>query len=81
MNFKRMNVFASKEEIEYSEHCTNMPILGITNPEPPGPGVPAVIPMCESPQEATHKYALAHDLPEIQGYYGIDLTNGEFIKT
>lgn len=27
-----------------------------------------------------HKYALAHDLPEIKGYYGIDLENKEFVS-
>lgn len=81
MNFERMNVFASDEEIKYVKHCASMPVMGITNPAPPGPGISPVIPISESPQKAAHRYALAHDLPEIKGYYGIDLQNGEFIKT
>jgi hypothetical protein len=28
-----------------------------------------------------HKYALAHGLPEIGGYYGIDCSNREFVTT
>ena len=80
MSFDRMNVFASDEEIEHVKHCASMPIMGFTNPAPPGPGVSPVIPMSESPQEAVHRYALAHGLPEIPGLYGIDLSNGEFTK-
>jgi len=30
-------------------------------------------------QETTHGFALAHGLPEIQGYYGLNV-DGEFIK-
>lgn len=30
-------------------------------------------------EETVHKYALAHGLPEIPGYYGIT-TDGEFVK-
>ena len=28
---------------------------------------------------AVHDFALAHGLPEIQGYYGCDLKTGEFV--
>lgn len=34
-----------------------------------------------SPQEVAHEIALSHDLPEIPGYYGCDLTNGEFLSS
>jgi hypothetical protein len=36
--------------------------------------------MFESAIEAAHRAALAHGLPEIPGYYGIDLSNGEFVE-
>jgi hypothetical protein len=29
--------------------------------------------------EIVHALALAHGLPEVRGYYGIDLSNGEFL--
>lgn len=77
---KYLNVFATSEEIEFIKHCASMPVMGMTNPEPPGPGVSPVVPMFTSPVEAAHKAALAHGLPEIQGYYGIDLRNGEFVS-
>lgn len=77
---KRLNVFATAEEIEFIKHCQNAPVMGMTNPEPPGPDVSPVVPMFMSPVEAAHKAALAHGLPEIPGYYGIDLCNGEFVS-
>lgn len=77
---KRLGIFATPEEIAYIKHCQNMPVMGFTNPVPPGPGVSPVIPLSESPQEAVHRAALVHGLPEIPGYYGIDLRNGEFVE-
>ncbi len=79
MNIKRLGVYATRAEVEYIKHCQSMPLIAFTNPEPPGPGVPATIPFCESPIEAAHKAALANGLPEIPGYYGIDLRNNEFV--
>lgn len=79
-SFKRLGVFASAEEMAFVKHCANMPVMGMTNPEPPGPGVSPVVNMFTTPIEAAHKAALAHDLPEFDGYYGIDLSNGEFLK-
>jgi hypothetical protein len=77
---KRLAVFATEDEIKHIKHCAAMPVIGMTNPAPPGPGVSPVIPLCESPQQAAHRAALAHGLPEIPGYYGIDLRNGEFVS-
>lgn len=77
---KYLNIFATAEEIEFIKHCANAPVMGMTNPEPPGPGVSPVVPMFTSPVEAAHRAALAHGLPEIPGYYGIDLRNGEFVS-
>ncbi len=80
MNIKRLGIFATPEEIAYIKHCQSMPVMAFTNHAPPGPGVPHAIPMCESPVQAAHRAALAHGLPEISGYYGIDLSNGEFVS-
>lgn len=80
MDIERLNIFATAEEIERIKFCQNAPLIGITNPEPPGPRVPATIRAFQHPIEAAHAAALSHGLPEIPGYYGIDLSNGEFIK-
>ena len=77
---KRLGVFATAEEITHIKHCQSMPLMAMTNPAAPGPGVPTVVPMFETPLEAAHRAALAHNLPEISGYYGIDLSNGEFVE-
>jgi hypothetical protein len=80
VDFKRLGIFATPDEIAHIVHCQKMPLIAFTNPAPPGPGVPHAIPLCESPIEAAHRAALAHDLPEFSGYYGIDLSSGEFLK-
>jgi hypothetical protein len=80
MNIKRLGVFATEDEIQRIKHCQSMPVMAFTNPAPPGPGISPVIPMSESPVEAAHRAALSHGLPEIPGYYGIDLSNGEFVS-
>jgi len=80
MNIKRLGVFATEEEVAYIKHCQAMPMIAFTNPAAPGPGVPHALPMCESPIEAAHHAALNHGLPEIPGYYGIDLSNAEFVE-
>lgn len=79
-DFKRLGVFATADEIEFIKHCASMPLMAMTNPEPPGPGVPHAVPMFTQPEVAAHRAALAHGLPEIKGYYGIDLRNGEFVE-
>ena len=33
-----------------------------------------------NPAKEAHRFALAHGLPEITGYYGCDLRTGEFVK-
>jgi hypothetical protein len=80
MEIERLNIFATAEELTYAKSCMNRPIMGMTNPEPPGPGVSPVVPMFESAQKVAHRYALAHGLPEIPGYYGMDMKTGEFVK-
>lgn len=76
---KRLNVFATPEQVAHIKHCQGMSVMAMTNPAPPGPGVSPVVPMFEQPVEAAHRAALAQGLPEIEGYYGIDLSDGEFV--
>ena len=66
---KRLNIFANADEIEYIKSRLNQPVMFIGNVDTSRP----------TPQEAAHKCAIKHGLKEINGYYGIDLTNGEFI--
>lgn len=79
MDIERLNIFATPDELAFIKAQRDMPLIAFTNPEPPGPGVPHAIPIAD-PIKAAHQAALAHGLPEIPGYYGIDLDNGEFIK-
>jgi hypothetical protein len=72
---KRLNVFATTEEIAYIKDCANAPVMAFGDPMGGPP-----IPFSESGQEAAHKAALKHGLPEIQGYYGVDLKTGEFVS-
>ena len=67
---KRLNVFATTEEIEHIKFCANAPLLYLSGGKR----------MTESAHQAAHNAALAHGLPEIAGYYGIDLSNGEFVS-
>jgi hypothetical protein len=80
MSFKRLNVFATTEQIARVKDAQNKPLMAITNPAPPGPGVPHAISMFLSPLEVAHAIALEQGLPAFEGFYGIDLSNGEFIK-
>lgn len=58
-------VFATKEEIETLKRPIPMIVIGNSFP-------PTHAQLC-------HIMALAHGLPEVQGYYGIDLETGEFL--
>lgn len=78
--FEKTGVFATPEQITWIKECCNSPVIGVTNPAPPGVGVPAVLTLGASPKEAVHRSALACGLPEISGNYGIDLKTGEFLK-
>lgn len=65
---KRTGVFATTEEITALKASIGQPLIALQT------GMP------ESPQQMAHRYALAHDLPEITGYYGCDLRTGEFVN-
>lgn len=83
MDIKRLGIFATADEIAHIKHCQSMPIMAFSNFNYSNEGHPdhgkPFIPLSESPVEAAHRAALSHGLPEIPGYYGIDLSNGEFI--
>lgn len=66
----RLNVFATEDEIKHIKFCADAPVMYLSGGKP----------MCESAIEAAHAAALKHGLPEIRGYYGIDLRNGEFVS-
>jgi len=67
---KRLNVFASADDIKYIKECAAAPVIYLSGGKP----------MSESAQQAAHHAALKAGLPEIAGYYGIDLSNGEFVS-
>jgi hypothetical protein len=67
--FKRLGVFATPEQIQRIKDAANAPVMFLSGGKP----------MFDSPLEETHRAALAQGLPEIPGYYGIDLRNGEFV--
>ena len=64
----RLGVFATDEEIQSIKITASLPVIRIGGSFP------------ETALEHAHRCALSHGLPEITGYYGIDLRNGEFIK-
>ena len=64
----RTGVFATKQEMEALRTQLGLPLMKIGGTLP------------ESPQVMCHRMALAHGLPEIEGYYEID-RDGEFLRT
>ena len=79
----RLNIFATEEEMkrikELHEIAKNTPVIamsvkhGIEKGGFAGEADTAL-------KTYVHKCALSHGLPEIQGYYGIDGGNKEFLK-
>jgi len=82
MEIKRLGVFATADEIAHIKHCQSMPVMAFSNPNYSDEDHPdyrkPVIPLCEAPIGAAHRAALAHGLKDFEGFYGIDLSNGEF---
>lgn len=68
-NFKRLGVFATPEQVQSIKACAAAPVMFLSGGTPMG----------GDPVKETHRAALAQGLPEISGYYGIDLRNGEFV--
>lgn len=67
--FKRLGVFATPEQVKDIKEAANALVMYASGGKP----------MFDDPVELAHKAALAQGLPEIPGYYGIDLSNGEFV--
>ena len=64
---KKTGVFATDEQVEALKKAMNQPYLVVG-------GVPPT-----SPTELCHKHALEQGLPEIKGFYGIDIADKEFV--
>lgn len=64
---KGTGIIATAEEIALLKRSLNTPAIALQC------GAPA------SPQAICHSFALAHGLPEVAGFYGIDLGTGEFM--
>ncbi len=67
VNIKRCNVFCTDEQLKAIKREYSLPLIWLGNHPP------------RDPQELVHQFALQNGLPEIQGFYGIDLANREFI--
>lgn len=67
---KRLNVFATEDEIKNIKAAASAPVMYLSGGQPMG----------GDPVKMAHHAAIAHGLPEIEGYYGIDLKNGEFVS-
>lgn len=67
---KRLNVFATAEEIDSIKSAAAAPVMYLSGGTPMG----------GDPLKMAHSAALAHGLPEIPGHYGIDLKSGEFVS-
>lgn len=61
-------VFATEAEIETLKGLASAPYL-IFGGQPP-----------RDPLKESHRLALEHGLPEVEGYYGCDLSTGEFVS-
>jgi hypothetical protein len=64
---KHTGVFATEDETKRLKEAAKTPYIVVAGIEPPSVQV-----MC-------HGMALEHGLPEIPGYYGLDLETGEFL--
>ncbi len=68
MDMKYTGVFATPEEVEELSNVRNNPVMLVGR-----------VQTGNERQEAAHALALKHGLPEIPGFYGIDLGTGEFV--
>jgi hypothetical protein len=67
---KYTGVKATEEELKMLQRMLKIPVIYLSGGRPIG----------GDPVKECHRLALAHGLPEIQGYYGIT-AEGEFIET
>ena len=79
----RLNVFATKKETEKMKKALiaarNTPVIAFSSEHALNRGGLAGE-AHQSVAEGCHKLALAHGLPEIQGFYGLDCETGEFVS-
>ena len=80
---KGTDVYATDEEFEklsaLVEEARNTPVIAFTSAQALG-GRDCASMAWDNVKKACHEAALAHDLPEIQGYYGLG-TDKEFVVT
>lgn len=79
---KRLNVFADKKEKKELKKllikAQNTPVIAFSGAHAMRGGLSADA--WEMVRKRTHEIALSKGLPEIKGFYGCDLENGEFLK-
>lgn len=79
---KRLNVFATKEEkeeiLKLHKQAQSTPVIALSSAHAMRGGFSGEI--WDRLKKKIHKIALSHELPEIEGYYGFDGKNGEFLK-
>lgn len=75
MDYKRTGVFATDQEIAAVKRARNQhnfdPLAARHGPRKPEG---------KSPSEVAHAAALAHGLPDVDGFYGVLLDTREFVK-
>lgn len=60
-------VFATPDEVKLMKDEYSLPVMMFGGRAP-------------EPEKTVHRMALSHGLPEIRGFYGCDLRDGEFIR-
>jgi hypothetical protein len=77
-------VFADEGEIfeleTLAETARNTPVIMLSGTDPFGHEPDFASKAWGRVTKKTHEFALAHGLEEFEGYYGCDLSTGEFIK-
>ncbi|KKM06125.1 hypothetical protein LCGC14_1747100 [marine sediment metagenome] len=80
---ERLNIFATKEETERMKKALitarNTPVIAFSSSHALNEGGLAGQ-AHKRVAEDCHALALAHGLPEIEGFYGLDCETGEFVK-
>lgn len=80
---ERLNVFATEKENEEMKkmliEARNTPVIAFSSRHALEDGGLAGQAFSRL-EKKCHKLALAHGLPEIQGYYGLDCETREFVK-
>lgn len=65
---EKTGVFATEQEAEELRGLLGTPLIMVGGRFPP------------NPQAECHRIALGHGLPEVRGYYGVDLETLEFLR-